>query len=138
MPLDAELGLPLDRYSDLLREMSESLAVEVSYEKTASFFERFFGLGLSSRVLSEVIEGDACDVAAFYQAKPAPPVAKKGVFLVLQADGKGVPLVRNAEERLQKKEAIVTGLYTSEPWVRRAEEVVASFYQKEDRCLYPR
>ncbi len=130
-PLDAELGLPLDRYSDLLREMSESLAVEVPYGKTASFFERFFGLGLSSRVLSKMIEDDACDVSAFYQAKPAPPVAEEGVFLVLQADGKGVPLVRNEQGRLQKKEAIVTGLYTSEPRVRSAEDVVASFYEKE-------
>ena len=130
-PLDAELGLPLDRYSDLLREMSESLAVEVPYGKTASFFERFFGVGLSSRVLAEMVEADALDVAAFYQDKPAPSVADEGVLLVLQADGKGVPLVRNAEGRLQKKEAIVTGLYTSQIRKRSAEEVVASFYGKD-------
>ncbi len=130
-PLDAELGLPLDRYSDLVREMSESLAVEVPYAKTASFFERFFGLALSSRVLAEMIESDACDVAAFYQGKPAAPVGEEGALLILQADGKGVPLVRNAEGVLQKKEAIVTGLYTSTRRVRSAEDVVASFYQKE-------
>ncbi len=132
-PLDAELGLPQDRYSDLLREMSESLAVEVPYGKTASFFERFFGVGLSSRVLSEMIEADALDVAAFYQDKPAPPPADEGVLLVLQADGKGVPLVRNEQGQLQKKEAIVTGLYTSQIRKRRAEEVVASFYGKDHR-----
>ncbi len=130
-PLDAELGLPLDRYSDLVREMSESLAVEVPYQKTASFFERFFGLALSSRVLSEMIESDACDVAAFYQDKPAPPLGEEGALLILQADGKGVPLVRNAEGVLQKKEAIVTGLYTSTRRVRSAEAVVASFYGKD-------
>ena len=130
-PLDAELGLPLDRYSDLVREMSESLAVEVPYAKTASFFERFFGLSLSSRVLSEMIERDACDVAAFYQGKPAPPVGEEGALLILQADGKGVPLVRNEQGVLQKKEAIVTGLYTSTRRVRSAEAVVASFYGKD-------
>ena len=130
-PLDAELGLPLDRYSDLVREMSESLAVEVPYAKTASFFERFFGLSLSSRVLSEMIERDACDVAAFYQGKPAPPVGEEGTLLILQADGKGVPLVRNEQGVLQKKEAIVTGLYTSTRRVRSAEAVVASFYGKD-------
>ncbi len=130
-PLDAALGLPLDRYSDLVREMSESLAVEVPYQKTASFFERFFGLALSSRVLAEMIETDACDVAAFYQGKPAAPVGEEGALLILQADGKGVPLVRNAEGVLQKKEAIVTGLYTSTRRVRSAEAVVASFYGKD-------
>lgn len=130
-PLDAELGLPQDRYSDLLREMSESLAVEVPYQKTASFFERFFGVALSSRVLSEMIEADALDVAAFYQDKPAPPVADEGVLLVLQADGKGVPLVRNEQGQLQKKEAIVTGLYTSHRRKRSAEKVVVSFYGKD-------
>ncbi len=133
MPLDAELGLPQDRYSDLLREMSESLAVEVPYQKTAAFFKRFFGVGLSSRVLAEIIETDANDVAAFYQHKPAPPPGEEGMFLVLQADGKGVPLVRNEQGQLQKKEAIVTGLYTSDARVRRAEDVVASFYEKEAR-----
>jgi hypothetical protein len=134
-PLDAELGLPPDRYSDLLREMSESLAVEVPYAKTASFFDRFFGLALSSRVLSEMIESDACDVVAFYQHKPAPALAEEGVLLVLQADGKGVPLVRNEQGELQKKEAIVTGLYTSQIRVRSAEDVVASFYQKEAKTV---
>ena len=79
VPFDATLGLPDDRYSELVREMSESLSVEVPYAKTASFFERFFGLGLSSRVLAEMIEADAVDVEAFYQAKPAPPVEQDGV-----------------------------------------------------------
>ena len=134
-PLDAELGLPQDRYSDLLREMSESLAVEVPYQKTASFFERFFGVGLSSRVLAEMVEADALDVAAFYQDKPAPSLADEGVLLVLQADGKGVPLVRNEQGELQKKEAIVTGLYTSQIRKRNAEEVVASFYGKDKETI---
>ena len=133
IPLDAALDLPLDRYSDLLREMIASLAVEVPYQKTAAFFERFFGVGLSSRVLAEIIESDASDVAAFYQDKPAPLPAEEGMFLVLQADGKGVPLVRNEQGQLQKKEAIVTGLYTSDARVRRAEDVVASFYEKQAR-----
>ena len=44
-----------------------------------------------------------------------------------------MPLVRNEQGRLQKKEAIVTGLYTSEPRVRSAEDVVASFYEKETK-----
>lgn len=128
VPFDAVLGLPDDRYSDLVREMSESMAVEVPYAKTASFFERFFGLRLSSRVLAEMIEADAVDVEAFYQAKPAPPVEQEAEVLVLQADGKGVPLVRNAEGDLKKKEALVTGLYTTAPRLRSAEAVLASFY----------
>lgn len=128
IPLDAELDLPQDQYSDLLREMSESLAVEVPYAKTASFFKRFFSLSLSSRVLSKMIETDAGDVVAFYEEKAAPCVIEEGPLLVLQADGKGVPLVGNEQGKLQKKEAIVTSLYTSSRRFRSAEEVVASFY----------
>ena len=134
-PLDAVLGLPGDRYSDLVREMTESLSVEVPYGKTASFFERFFGLGLSSRVLAEMIEADALDVEAFYQAKPVPPSQQEAEVLVLQADGKGVPLVRNGQGDLCKKEALVTGLYTSRRRVRSAEEVVASFYEKTEASV---
>ncbi len=73
-----------------------------------------------------------------------------GFLLAIQADGKGVPMVRETsgqahesvpsgkvrlgkgEKRTKKKEAIVTGIYTIEPNPRTPEEVVASFFHKDE------
>ena len=68
-PLDAEVGLPADRYSDLVREISDALAVEMPYHTTASLLERFFGLRLSSRVVAEIVCSDAVDGEAFYDRR---------------------------------------------------------------------
>ncbi len=39
-PLDEELSLGADCYSDLLRELTEYLGTDVTYEKTSGFFQR--------------------------------------------------------------------------------------------------
>jgi hypothetical protein len=92
-PLDAELSLGSDRYSDFLRDMSEYLAVYVAYNKDADLLDRFFDLQLSTRVIQKIIDADAVDVEAFYAQKSPPAPAEEAEILVLQADGKGVPMV---------------------------------------------
>ena len=141
-PLDAELSLGSDRYSDFLREMSEYLGVYAVYNKVTDLQERFFDLDLSTRVLQKVIAVDAVDVEAFYAQKPAPSPAEEAEILVIQADGKGVPMVLETlaepkvrlgkgEKRGRKKEAIVTTVYTIDSAPRTPEQVVASFFYQD-------
>lgn len=144
-PLDATLSLPGDCYSDLLREIAESLSVSVAYEKAAEILRSLLGIALSTRVLKAMIASDAIDVELYYaQVSPLPP-AKQNEILVIQADGKGVPLVRQSpvespqrlgkgQKRARKKEAVVTGVYTIAPAVRTPEAVADSFFhaQKAD------
>ena len=141
-PLDAELSLGADRYSDFLREMSEYLGVYIAYNKVIDVEERFIGLELSTRVLQQIIAVDATDVETFYAQKPAPSPAEEAEILVIQADGKGVPIVLETptepkvrlgkgEKRGRKKEAIVTTVYTIAGAPRTPEEVVASFFHQE-------
>jgi len=143
-PLDAELSLGADRYSDFLREMLEYLGVHVAYNKAAEILERFLGIGLSTRVLQEMIGEDTIDVKAFYAQKPAPVPSTEAEILVIQADGKGVPLVLETpaeppvrlgkgQKRGRKKEAIVTTVYTIGCIPRTPEQVVASFFQQDQR-----
>jgi len=139
-PLDAALSLGEDSYSDMLREMSTYLGVNGVYHKVCDSLERFLGLRLSSRVVQEQILTDAVDVGAYYEQKPAPTVAAEAAVLVVQADGKGVPLIVEAEtppplrlskgqKRGHKKEAIVTAAYTIAPTPRTPEAVLASYYK---------
>jgi len=142
-PLDAELSLGSDCYSDLVREIAEYLGVDVTYEKVTGMFARILGQKLSTNAVSKMVAEDAADVEAYYEQKPAPKPEDEGEILVIQADGKGVPLVRETcvqakvrlgkgEKRTKKKEAIVTGIYTIEPNLRTPEEVVASFFHKDE------
>lgn len=142
-PLDAQLGLGSDCYSDLLRELVECLATDVTYGKVSEIVARFLGHSLSTYTIQKLVADDATDVEAFYQQKPAPDPATEATILVIQADGKGVPMVRETpadttvrlskgQKRAKKKEAVVTATYTIAPCVRSPEQVVASFFDQNE------
>ncbi|MFZ5911053.1 MAG: ISKra4 family transposase [Chloroflexota bacterium] len=144
IPLDAELGLGDDSYSDLLREVTEFLAVYHVYGgKNAGFLERLFGYSLSTRALQQNVAEDAERVEAYYAQKSPPGPESEAEILVIQADGKGVPMVLEEDEvpevqvRLgkgqkhgHKKEAIVTTVYTIPASPRTPTEVIASFFKE--------
>ena len=138
-PLDAALSLGEDSYSDMLREIAAYLGVYGVYHKVCDIIERFLDLRLSSRVVQDQILTDAAAVDTYYQQKPVPETAGEAAVLVIQADGKGVPLIVEAEtpapvrlgkgqKRGHKKEAIVTTAYTIAPTPRTPEAVLTSYY----------
>jgi len=82
---------------------------------------------------------DAPDVETFYAQQAPPPVTDEAAILVVQADGKGVPILRpattTAPVRLSKgqkhggkKEATLTATYTIAPAIRPPEAVVESLF----------
>ena len=141
-PLDAELRLGTDCYSDLLREVAEYLGVYNVYAKTADILERLLNLNLSTRALQQTIATDAAEVEAYYAQKPPPAPTDEAEILVIQADGKGVPMILETpaaskvrlgkgEKHGRKKEAVVTTAYTIAAAPRTPEEVVASFFDQK-------
>jgi hypothetical protein len=148
-PLDAALSLPPHCYSDLLREWSCYDATDGAYRETIGTIERILGLNLSIQALETSVQADAQDVARFYaQPHPATELATVGSILVVQADGKGVPMVQPAvadpplrlkkgQKRTKKQEAIVTSLYTIAPYVRTPQDVRAALLHQERRADHP-
>jgi hypothetical protein len=141
-PLDGELGLGEDVYSDFLRELQSELSVQMPYEKGIAFLERLLEIGLSKRCVQQFVATDGVDVAAYYEQKPAPPVEEEATILVVQADGKGIPIIqasakqvkvrlKRGEARSQKKAVTATAHYTIAPAPRSVEEVVCSLFEKE-------
>jgi hypothetical protein len=143
-PLDAELSLPARCYSDLLREWAVYGATDAAYRESRTVLERILGLPLSLQAIESAVVQAGEDVTTFYEqpAEPAaaPPVA---TILVVQADGKGVPMVQppiqrpavrlaKGQKRTKKKEAVVTGLYTISPYERTPQQVVAALLQDPD------
>ncbi len=138
-PVDAQLSLPPTRCSDLVRETVEELGVEDAYHKGLGVLRRLLGLALSTRTLKEQVAEDAPEVAAFEAQQAPPPSAEEAAILVVQADGKGVPILRppatsapvrlgKGQKRGGKKEATLTAVYTLAPAVRTPEAVVASLF----------
>ena len=79
--------------------------------------------------------------SAFYAQREAFPRCEEGSILVAQADGKGVPLVRQGEaphkarrgkgdKKTRKKEAIAVAVYTIDPYHRTPEDVVAALFHE--------
>ena len=86
---------------------------------------------------------DAPDVESYYEQQVAPAASDEASILVIQADGKGVPMVRpsdtgqkvrlrRGEARSRKKIANVTALYTIKPAPRTPEEVLCSLLGPEE------
>ena len=148
-PLDAELSLPPRCYSDLLRQWSDYDATDGAYRETASTIERMLGLDLSVAALETSMHQDAQDVATFYaQPRSDNHLTSTGTILVVQADGKGVPMVQptqaeqplrlgKGQKRTKKKEAIVTSLYTIAPYLRSPADVRAALLHEQRREDHP-
>jgi len=138
VPTDALLSLPESDFSHLLQEWDQAFCVQGSYEESRRTVERVLGIGQSVRSLEQMNVSMAQSVEPFRESQPAPPAKEEGSILVLTADGKGVPMRRDAErdppairgrrqkgEKANKKRmACVGGGYTIDPFVRTAEEVV--------------
>ena len=146
-PLDAELSLPARCYSDLLREWSGFGSADASYREVAASLERILGWPLSVQALETTAREDAVDVAAFYERPveaEAAMAAEAATILVAQADGKGVPVVQPTPAARparrgkgappnRMREAVVTALYTIQPYRRTPEEVAAALLRDADR-----
>jgi hypothetical protein len=150
--LDAELGLGDDSYSDMLREITEYLAIYHVYGgKKVGLLERLFGFNLSTRALQQNVAEDSESVEAYYAQKSPPRPESEADILVIQADGKGIPMVLEEDEVAEtqvrlgkgqkhghKKEAIVTTVYTIAATPRTPAEVIASFFAENQPEMTPK
>jgi len=142
-PLDEALSLPERCYSDLLMECATLLGVEEAYDKGLRVLARLLGLDLSELALETAVREQSQEVEAYYEQKEPFPTAEEGPILVAQADGKGVPMVRQGEaekkarrgkgeKKVRKKEAITCAVYTIQPYPRTPREVVDALFRRGD------
>jgi hypothetical protein len=150
IPTDALLDLPEGDFSYLLQEWDQAFCVQGSHAESRRTVKRVLGIGQSVRSLEQMNVSMAQNVEAFRSSQPKPPAKEEGSILVLTADGKGVPMRRDAkcdppavrgrrkkgEKANKKRMACVGGVYTIDPFVRTAEDVVQEVLRdarKQDR-----
>jgi hypothetical protein len=143
-PLDEQLGLPQSSFSYVLEDWSQRLCLKGSFAEAAGSLETLLGLRLGSRTLEKMNQDVAGFATAFRASIDPPPADEEGPILVVTADGKGVPMRRPPEaepkprhrrtkgEKANKKQmACVGAVYSIEPFVRTADDVLDEVMRRE-------
>jgi hypothetical protein len=141
-PIDARLNLPAGKYSYLLEEFSQYFCVEQAFGQAADSFQTVLGQKLSVDTLERTNQRVGEQASDYLDALPTPPVAEEGELLVATADGKGVPLIRDNVEAPpvhgpkpsrpgNRRMATLACVYSVDPYVRTAEDVVAALFRDE-------
>jgi hypothetical protein len=150
VPLDNRLQLPASVFSYLLQDWDQALAMEQPFGQASQTIERILKLKQSVDSLEGMTRQQAQDVGEFRDLQGSPPAAEEGQIVVVTADckgvvirGQGTPTVcggeRPAGQRAnQKRMATVAAVYTVDPNVRSADEVVAALFRDPDYEPQPR
>lgn len=139
-PVDQRLGLSTDRYSPLLQEFSMLFCCEQSFHGSVAAFAQVFGQTLSVDTLEKTSRRMAAEGESFLQTLEAPPSSEEGEILVMTADGKGVPLVKQDAQRLlpfedkaqrpgNRRMATLACVYSVDRFVRTPSEIVSMLFR---------
>lgn len=147
IPLDARLNLPDGEFSYVLQDWDQHLCVKGPYLEARGSVQEILGLGQSVRTLEQMNLEMARQVDAFFESQPTPTPEEQGPILVLTSDGKGVPVRKEepaqsgrrtrGQKANKKRMACVGAVYTIDPFVRTADEVVDEVMRNQARANRP-
>lgn len=151
VPLDERLGLPEGDFSYVLEDWSQRLCLKESFAEAGRSLEMLLGLKPGTRTLEHMSREVASYASAFREAPPLPSPEEEGPLLIVTADGKGVPMRRPSQEgpkphhrrtkgqKANKKQmACVGAVYTVEPFVRAADDILDEVLRDERAGDRPR
>ncbi|WP_254568327.1 ISKra4 family transposase [Oscillatoria sp. HE19RPO] len=145
VPTDNRLQLPRGKFSYLLQDWNQSLAVENSYAQVNETLEKILGWGLSTDSLERTTRFMGAEVSSFWESETIGLSVEEESIIVASADGKGVPIRVQADtapilehkpargpKPNRKKMATVGTVYTIAPFKRHPEEVVDSLFKQPE------
>jgi hypothetical protein len=119
----------------------EEMANDMSFEKATTFLAKLFRTHPSTRAVQEAILTDSQDAEEFYDQVLAPSSCEEATILAVEADNKGVPMVKSAlaappagepspgktkgerQREGKTKEATVVSVSTHIPFIRTPKQV---------------
>lgn len=121
-PLDARLGLPAGEISYVLEDYQQRLCVKSPFAKGTEDLRAILGTAVSvatAERMNQQLTGFAQEYhLSGLTEERTPPPAEEGELLVVAADGKGVPMRRTLQQRLEaEREAVAeaAGVCEREP-----------------------
>jgi hypothetical protein len=122
-PLDARLGLPAGEISYVLEDYQQRLCVKSPFAKGVEDLKAILGTAVSVATAEHMNQQMAGFAQGYHlsglteEQTPAP--SEEGELLVVAADGKGVPMRRTLEQRLQEEREARSEGSTDPPPPRR-------------------
>ena len=142
VPLDHQLQLPGHKFSYLLQEWDQSLAIEHPYHQVSEVIARLLGFEQSIASLERINHHLSGSVEAFWDQRLAAPIAQQDEIIVCSGDAKGV-VIRGAGSSDSssgdcgdgsvntsegKKMALIGAIYTIAPYVRTPEQMLNTLF----------
>jgi hypothetical protein len=153
VPLDCQLHRPQRQDSYLLQQGLGAFVVDDAHAEAVGKLETIWGLEIAVKASEDLNREQACDVEPYPNNLSVPESSEEGPILVVTADCKGVPLVGSAlaadeatenplpalanqrrgkgEKADKKTMAAVGAVYTIDPFVRTADEVIDEVMRKQ-------
>ena len=155
-PLDAQLNLSKDSFSDGLRQQITCDAIHTSYDTTLSRNKATTAGHVAKRQAISIVKDSACDFDGFYQKRQL-EIEQTDSLLVLTFDGKGVVMrpdglrectkkraektskklnsrLSSGEKKDRKRIAQAASVYTVPAHHRSAEEVMGVAVQEDEKA----
>lgn len=140
-PISARMQLPQSRWSFLLQEFSQMFCVDQAFHQAAANLETVFGSKFSMSTLEQTTERMGKQADTFLDALPTPDKQTERQILVVSADCKGVPLIKEDSQPVaafqsarkrpgNRRMATVTSVYTVDPYHRSAEAIIESLFRE--------
>jgi hypothetical protein len=149
-PLDGELNLPPELFSHRLRQRVAQSSAKDSFDEVVLSINTDTGARIAKRQVEELTVRAAEDFESFYKNRPpssSDHLVADSQFLVISADGKGIPLRREdlrkatqkaaserephlshrrskGEKSHTKRIATVATVYEIEPWQRTPAHII--------------
>jgi hypothetical protein len=154
VPLDERLGLPEGDFSYVLEDWTQRLCLKESFAEAGQSLEMLLGLRLGTRAMEQINRVVASFAPSFQASLGPPPACEEGPLMVVTADGKGVPMRRpeaesdegpkphhrrtKGEKANKKRMACVGAVYSIDPFVRKAEDIIDEVLRHEKAKQRPR
>ena len=148
IPLDEDVNMPVRTCSYFVQDILMRQMGTMTYDETVGLMERFFGLKIAHHTVQEIAQETYGDADKYYRSLENVDQQEKDI-VVAAIDGKGVPMVKDApaehivrlgkgEKQNQKKEAMVTAIYSIDPYPRTAKDIVSELRDKDHATKRPR
>ena len=151
VPLDARLGLPQGDFSYVLEDWQQRLCLKESFLEATGNLADLLGVAPSVRAAEVMNRKMAAFAPSFREEQPVPPIKEEGEFLVITGDGKGIPMRRDGgpkrtggerrgkgEKANKKQMSYVGAVYSIDPFVRTADDVLDELARKETASHRPK
>jgi hypothetical protein len=142
--VDEQLGLPQGECSYVLEDWLQKLCVKDSFDEGVQTLHDWLDVKLNVRIAESINRRMAWHAESYRESQPPPPAKEEGEIIVVAGDGKGVPMRRPLEARInhakrrgkgekrnKKQMAYVGAAYTIDCFCRTSDDVIDEVCRKE-------